>query len=227
MIAVAVFDAYGTLFDVDAAARQAAGEPGGERLAETWPALSADWRRKQLEYTWLRSLMQRHADFETVTAEALDWAMEANGLAGEALRARLMALYRTLPAYPEVPSMLEQLREGGVRCAILSNGSPGMLDAAVEAAGIGDALEAVLSVEKVGIFKPAPVVYGLVETALGVEPDEVLFVSANGWDAAGAAAFGFRTVWVNRGGAPVDRLPARPEHVVATLAPVPDIALAA
>jgi 2-haloacid dehalogenase len=227
MVVVAVFDAYGTLFDVDAAARQAAGEPGGQRLADIWPRLSADWRRKQLEYTWLRSLMQRHAEFETVTAEALDWAMEANGLEGEAIRARLMALYRTLPAYPEVPSMLERLRDGGVRCAILSNGSPGMLDAAVEAAGIGDALEAVLSVEMVGVFKPAPVVYGLVGTALGVAPAEVVFVSANGWDAAGAAAFGFRSVWVNRGGAPVDRLPARPEHVVATLGPVPEIALGA
>jgi 2-haloacid dehalogenase len=225
MIAAIVFDAYGTLFDVNGAARAAAAEPGGATLARVWEPLAEDWRRKQLEYTWLRSLMGRHADFEAVTADALDWALESHGLAGDpGLRARMMALYRVLPAYREAPAVLDRLGAAGLRRAILSNGAPDMLGAAVAAAGLGDRLEAVLSVEAVGIYKPAPAVYALVGQAFGTAPDEVLFVSANGWDAAGAAAFGFRTAWVNRAGAPLDRLPARPDHVVADLTPIPELA---
>jgi 2-haloacid dehalogenase len=222
--AIVVFDAYGTLFDVDGAARLAAAEPGNEALGPVWEAVSRDWRRKQLEYTWLRTLMGVHADFDTVTEEALDWALEAQGLADAALRARLLALYRVLPAYAEVPAMLAALEDAGRRRAILSNGSPAMLEAAIGAAGLDGRFEAVLSVEAVGRYKPVREVYDLVEAETGVAPGGVLFMSANGWDAAGAALYGFRAVWVNRAGAPLDRLPARPAHVVADLAALPGLA---
>jgi 2-haloacid dehalogenase len=223
-IRACVFDAYGTLFDVSAAARIAAAEPGREALAAVWPRLAADWRGKQLQYTWLRSLMGVHADFWQVTQDGLDWAMEAAGLADAGLRERLLALYRELSAYPEVPGMLAALKAAGRRVAILSNGSPAMLEAAVASAGIGASVDAVLSVEEVGVFKPDARVYDLVGRHLGVERGEVLFVSSNGWDAAGAAHYGFRTVWVNRAGEPVDRLPAAPGHVMADLTGVPALA---
>jgi 2-haloacid dehalogenase len=223
-IRACVFDAYGTLFDVSAAARIAAAEPGREALAAVWPKLAADWRGKQLQYTWLRSLMGVHADFWQVTQDGLDWAMEAAGLADAGLRERLLALYRELSAYPEVPGMLAALKAAGRRVAILSNGSPAMLEAAVASAGIGASVDAVLSVEEVGVFKPDARVYDLVGRHLGVERGEVLFVSSNGWDAAGAAHYGFRTVWVNRAGEPVDRLPAAPGHVTADLTGLPALA---
>ncbi len=223
-ITTCIFDAYGTLFDVTAAARAAAAEPGREALAALWPRLAEDWRRKQLEYSWLRSVMGRHADFWTVTAEALAWALEAAGLDDAGLRDRLLALYRELAAYPEVPGVLGVLKERGLAAAILSNGSPDMLAAAVRSAGIDGLLDDVLSVESAGVFKPDARVYALVAERFGCGRHEVLFVSANGWDAAGAAAYGFRTVWVNRARLPVDRLPARPHHVVADLNPIPDLA---
>jgi 2-haloacid dehalogenase len=188
-----VFDAYGTLFDVSAAARSAAGEPGREALAAVWPKLAADWRGKQLQYTWLRAVMGVHADFWQVTQDGLDWAMEAAGLEDAALRDRLLALYRELQAYPEVPGMLAALKAAGQQVAILSNGSPAMLEAAVASAGIGASVDAVLSVEEVGVFKPDARVYDLVGAHLGVARGEVLFVSSNGWDAAAAAHYGFRT----------------------------------
>lgn len=218
-----VFDAYGTLFDVAAAARAAAAEPGGETLAAVWPKLAEDWRRKQLEYSWLRAIMGAHADFAEVTAEALDWAMAAHGLGADAaLRKRLLALYDALEAYPEVPNVLKNLKEKGARRAILSNGSPRMLASAIAAAGIGDLLEAAISVEEVGIFKPSAKVYALVEAHLGVPPAQVMFVSSNGWDVAGAARFGFQTTWVNRSGAPIDRLPHVPAHILPDLTRLSD-----
>ncbi len=221
-----VFDAYGTLFDVSAAARAAAAEPGREALAECWPALSAHWRTKQLQYTWLRAITGDHTDFWTVTQDGLDWAMEAVGLRDPALRARLLELYWELGAYPEVPAMLDTLKREGHGTAILSNGSPDMLDAAVQSAGIGDLLDAILSVESVGVFKPDARVYDLVEGHFGTRREEVLFVSSNGWDAASAAAYGFRTAWVNRAGDPVDRLPGRPHTMLDDLTAIPDIAKA-
>ena len=211
-----VFDAYGTLFDVAGAAREAARGPGGEAIAGAWPALAEHWRDRQLQYTWLRSLAGDHADFAQVTADALDWAMERMGIEGEGLRARLLALYDTLPAYPEAADALAALRAAGHRTAILSNGTPAMLDAAVAASGLGP-FEAVVSAEEAGVFKIAPAVYDLVEARLGVPPGAVTFVSSNGWDAAGAAAYGFHAVWVNRRGEPVERLPGRPARIVPDL----------
>lgn len=222
-ISVCVFDAYGTLFDVAAAARLAADEPGREALKAVWPQIAADWRLKQLQYTWLRAVTGDHTSFWDVTQDGLDWAMEAAGLDDPELRERLLALYWELPAYPEVPDMLAALKANGLNTAILSNGSPEMLEGAVSSAGVTDMLDAVLSVEDVGIFKPASKVYDLVASRFGTQSNEVLFVSSNGWDAAAAAGYGFQTVWVNRASEPVDRLPAKPHHILRDLSGIPTL----
>jgi len=222
-ITTVVFDAYGTLFDVNAAAMQAARDPTHADLAEVWPAVARDWRLKQLQYTWLRAVAGQHCDFWQVTQDGLDWALEANGLTNAATRARLLELYWELAAYREVPAMLRTLKERGMATAILSNGSPDMLDAAVSSAQIGDVLDAVLSVEDVGVFKPHALVYDLVGRHFGCARTEVLFVSSNGWDAAGAAGYGFQTAWVNRADEPMDRLYARPHHVLSDLTPIPEL----
>lgn len=218
-----VFDAYGTLFDVTAAARRVAGEPGRGAFAHQWPTVARDWRRKQLEYTWLRAVTGAHADFWTVTQDGLDWALEAAGLAEHDLRDRLLALYWDLEAFPDVPDLLARLRGTGCAVAILSNGTPDMLAAAVASAGLRDTFDAILSVEAVRVFKPARAVYDLVGARFGTAPGEVLFVSANGWDVASAAGYGFRTVWINRDRLPMDRLPWRPKHVLSDLAGVADL----
>jgi 2-haloacid dehalogenase len=223
-VTTCVFDAYGTLFDVAAAARVAAEQPGQSELAKVWPKLAADWRAKQLQYTWLRAVTGDHTTFWQVTQDGLDWAMEASGLNDPELRETLLALYWELPAYREVPKMLATLKAQGYGTAILSNGSPDMLDGAVDFAGVREWLDDVLSVEDVGIFKPSAKVYDLVEAKLGVAKDKVLFVSSNGWDAASAASYGFHTAWVNRAGEPVDRLPGKPAHVLNDLTTIPDLA---
>ncbi|SIT16150.1 2-haloacid dehalogenase [Roseivivax lentus] len=224
-ITTCIFDAYGTLFDVAAAARTAAEEPGRGALKAVWTDLAEDWRQKQLQYTWLRAITGEHCSFWQVTCDGLDWAMERRGLDTDAeLRERLLALYWELAPFREVPMMLGRLKAAGKTCAILSNGSPDMLEGAVDSAGIGEYLDAVLSVEDVGIFKPAPQVYDMVEARFGCARDKVLFVSSNGWDAAGAAGYGFQTAWVNRKDEPVDRLPARPHHVLSDLTTLPELA---
>ncbi|SDD38339.1 haloacid dehalogenase type II [Ruegeria marina] len=220
-----VFDAYGTLFDVAAAARQAASEPACAAIKDCWPQLANHWRLKQLQYSWLRAITGAHTDFWEVTRDGLDWALDAAGLTGDpALRQRLLDLYWELQAYPEVPAMLKALKASGKQTAILSNGSPDMLDGAVQSAGLGAVLDDVLSVESVGIFKPDRRVYDLVGQRFGCAPDEVLFVSSNGWDAAAAAGYGFRTAWVNRAGEPVDRLPWTPDIILSDLTGIPDLA---
>jgi 2-haloacid dehalogenase len=219
-----VFDAYGTLFDVNAAAQAAAREPEHAALQAVWPKLAFDWRRKQLEYSWLRAVADRHCDFWSVTEDGLDWALEAQGLTDPATRKRLLELYWELAAFPEVPAMLAALKAAGKQTAILSNGSPAMLEAAVQSAGIGKQLDAVLSVESVGVFKPHAKVYDMVQDRFGCAREEVLFVSSNGWDIAGAADYGFRTAWVNRAGDPVDRLFGRPHHILKDLTTIPEIA---
>ncbi|WP_170420213.1 haloacid dehalogenase type II [Ruegeria arenilitoris] len=224
-ITTCVFDAYGTLFDVAAAARQAAAEPGQDALRDKWPELANHWRLKQLQYTWLRTVADAHADFWDVTQDGLDWALEATGLQGDpALRQRLLDLYWELQAYPEVTAMLNALKDGGMQTAILSNGSPPMLEGAVRSAGIGGVLDDILSVESVGVFKPHARVYDLVCDRFGCERSNVLFVSSNGWDAAGASGYGFVTAWVNRAGEPMDRLPWTPAHVLSDLTSIPELA---
>ena len=213
------------MFDVAAAARQAAAEPGGEKLAQIWPQLAEDWRAKQLQYSWLRAVTGEHTDFWRVTQDGLDWALELRGLSDDAaLRERLLSLYWQLQAYPEVPEMLRALKAAGMNTAILSNGSPDMLQGAVQSASLADVLDDVLSVESVGVFKPAPQVYDMVLQRFGVAKHHVLFVSSNGWDAAAAASYGFVTAWVNRAGLPVDRLPGQPNFVLQDLSAIPTLA---
>lgn len=224
-ITTCIFDAYGTLFDVAAAARNAASEPGRERFAQHWPTIASNWRLKQLQYTWLRAVMDQHTDFWEVTQNGLDWALEAEGLGNDPdLRERLLQLYWELDAYPEVAGMLKALKASGKNTAILSNGSPDMLSGAVSSANLGTLLDDVLSVEAVGVFKPANPVYDLVGARFGCAPEEVLFVSSNGWDAAAAAGYGFETAWVNRAEEPIDRLPAKPTHILSDLTTIPDFA---
>jgi len=223
-ITTCVFDAYGTLFDVAAAARQAASEPGREDFAKHWPKIAEVWRLKQLQYSWLRAVAGAHTDFWNVTQDGLDYALETVGIDDAELRERLLALYWELQAYEEVPQMLGDLKAAGLQTAILSNGSISMLEGAVNSANIGDVLDAVLSVDDTQVFKPHVSVYELVGRRFNCKPDEVCFVSSNGWDAAAAAGFGFYTVWANRAGDPMDRLPWKPNQVVSDLTTIAKIA---
>lgn len=217
-IGACVFDAYGTLFDVHSACNREAAALGDKAAA-----LSASWRQKQLEYSWLRSLMGRHADFWQVTGEALDYALALHGVADPALRERLLQLYLRLEAYPDVRDCLERLRGAGLKTAILSNGAPAMLEAAVDHAGIADLLDDVQSVEAVGVFKPAPAVYQLAVDRLAVPAARIAFVSTNGWDAAGAGHFGFTVAWMNRFAQPDEQLGRRPDAVIGGLDAVPTL----
>lgn len=215
-IGACVFDAYGTLFDVNAAAARCAG-----KLGDKWQPLAEIWRAKQLQYTWLRALMQRHTTFWQVTQDALDFAMAAVSVDDPPLRQELLDLYFRLDAYPEVKQTLTALKDAGLKTAILSNGSPDMLDAAVSNAGIGGLLDAVYSVEAVGVFKPHPSVYQLPVDDLGLAPSQMSFQSSNGWDANGANAFGYNVVWVNRFDQPDERIPEAPEQRLTDLTGLP------
>lgn len=223
-VSVCVFDAYGTLFDVAAAARQVAQTTNSPALADAWPKLAEDWRNKQLQYTWHAAITGDHRDFWNITQNALDWAMEAAGFDDEGLRTQLLELYWRLDAFPEVAETLKHLKTKGCSIAILSNGTPDMLNAAAKSAGILGMFDSILSVETVRVYKPAREVYQMVPDRFGCDVENVLFVSSNGWDIAGAAHFGFRTVWVNRMKDPVDRLPLLPDQVTNDLRVIPDLA---
>jgi len=205
-IKACVFDAYGTLFDVHSAVGRYKADIGDRA-----DAVSAMWRAKQLEYTWLRSLMGRHADFWRITGDALEYALDAHDIGNASLRDKLMNAYMTLDAYPEVKDVLKRLKNKGYRIAILSNGAPNMLEAAVNSAGLENLLDASLSIEEVGVYKPDPRVYELAVDRLNVRAEEVSFQSSNAWDAVGAATFGFQVAWVNRFGQRRERLTADPQ----------------
>ena len=215
-IRACVFDAYGTLFDVNSAASRAK-----DALGDKWLPLAELWRAKQLQYTWLRGLMGRHADFWQVTGDALDFALASLELDDTSLRDRLMHLYLELDAYPEVEETLRRLKAAGQRLAILSNGTPEMLAAAIENSGIVDLLDAVLSVEEAGVFKPHPSVYRLATARLALAPAEICFLSSNGWDAYAAKAFGLRVLWCNRYAQAPERMPELPDGEIASLAALP------
>ena len=217
-IEACVFDAYGTLFDVHSAAHRLS-----DRLGENEAPLSALWRSKQLEYTWLRSLMGHHADFWTVTGEALDYALEAHGVADDALGDGLMDAYLRLDAYPEVSGVLQSLKAAGLKTAILSNGSPAMLAAALESSGLTALIDHTLSVEAVGIYKPDPRVYRLAAEKLGIAAERISFQSSNPWDTVGAKLFGFSVAWINRFGLARERLPAGPDAELASLEELPGL----
>ena len=213
-----VFDAYGTLFDIHAPTARVAGELGDQA-----DAVSNTWRQKQLQYTWLRSLMRDHADFWQVTGDALDFTLAAHGIKNEALRDRLMELYLTIDAYPDAISTLGTLKQRGYATAVLSNGARGMLNAAVKNSGLVAELDHVLSIDGLNVYKPDPSTYQLAVDRLGVEPGQICFVSANGWDAAGAAHFGFQVAWLNRFGHPQECLSGKPKVVLEDLDGLPSL----
>ena len=211
-VPIYVFDAYGTLFDVHSAVSRYKDEVGPKS-----DLLSAIWRAKQLEYTWIHARVERPATFAALTEQSLDYAIAAIGGVQKGVREELLSAYRSLLPYHEVPDVLDDLKGSGARLAILSNGDPEMLDAAVHAAGFDGVFDAVLSVSQVGIFKPASACYKLVTDFFGAAPSSISFQSSNRWDIAGASAFGFRTVWINRVGAP-DEYPTMPAgRIIATL----------
>ena len=215
-IRACVFDAYGTLFDYASAAARCR-----DALGDKFAAFTTLWRDKQIAYTWLRSLQGRHADFWQVTGDGLDYALDTLGIDDPALRTRLMNLYLELEPFPEVRETLERLKRAGMRTAILSNGTPDMLRAIVTNAGIENLLDAVISVEEVGVFKTDRRVYQRAVDRLGVGAAEISFQSSNAWDAYAASAFGMRVVWCNRYGQKPERLPGRPDFEIKTLAELP------
>jgi 2-haloacid dehalogenase len=209
------FDLYGTLLEVASVGRAAA-----EVTAE--PAALVDlWRQKQLEYTWLRSLMGRYQDFWATTGDALDYAIDRLGIVvDDPARARLLGAWLDVRPYPEVPEALAALAPR--RLAVLSNGNPAMLEAGLAAAALRDRFDHVLSVDDLGVYKPHPSVYELALKAFGLPAERILFVSSNAWDAAGARSFGLPVAWVNRASAPLERLGAPPDLVVPDLAALAD-----
>lgn len=210
-IRATVFDAYGTLFDVHSVIRRAE-----ELFPGKGQALSHLWRQKQLEYTWLRTLMGRYEDFEAVTRGALEFACRSLGIPfSEETTGALMGEYDRLSCYPEVPDALDRLKD--CKRGILSNGSPRMLNAAVAHAGLADRFDEVLSVDALKLYKPDPRAYELAPQAFGVDKREIAFVSSNFWDIAGATSFGFRTFWLNRAGAHPEPLGVMPSAVLRTL----------
>ncbi|QDO98879.1 haloacid dehalogenase type II [Ferrovibrio terrae] len=217
-IKACLFDAYGTLFDVNFAARALADE-----LGPHWQPLAETWRAKQLNYSWLRSLMGAHVDFRQVTADALDFALEDRGLQDAGLRQRLLDLYLNLACYPEVPAMLQQLKDAGFVTGILSNGAPAMLEAACRSAGIDTLIDHLISVEDVGIYKPDPRIYRLAMEKLVLPAHAIAFHSSNGWDIHAGKRAGFYAIWINRSGQPAERLPNPPDVVLRGLAEVPGI----
>ncbi|MFM7779999.1 MAG: haloacid dehalogenase type II [Alphaproteobacteria bacterium] len=216
-IRACVFDAYGTLFDFASAAAGCS-----DVLGDKASPLTALWRDKQLQYSWLRGLQGRYVSFWEVTGDALDFALETLGLPADGpLRESLMDLYRTLGTFPEVPGVLRALREAGFATAILSNGSPDMLASAVEGAGLVGAFDTVISVDEVGSFKPDRRVYQQALDRLGLPAEAIAFQSSNAWDAHAASAFGMRVVWCNRYGQRRERLPGAPDHEIRSLAELP------
>ena len=217
-IKACVFDAYGTLFDVHSAVGK-----HRERLGDVADQVSAVWRTKQLEYTWLRSLMGRHADFWQVTRDALDFAFEMHAVKDSELSTDLMEAYLQLTCYPEVPAALAELKKRGFEIAILSNGTPAMLEAAVKNSRLEEVIPQLFSVETAGVFKPDPRVYQIAVDELNLKPEEIVFQSSNAWDAAGAAAFGLRVAWINRFGQSPERLPGKPQVEIKDLSELPKL----
>jgi 2-haloacid dehalogenase len=217
-IKACVFDAYGTLFDVHSAVGK-----HRARLGDVADQVSAVWRTKQLEYTWLRSLMGRHADFWQVTREALDFAFEMHAVKDAELSTDLMEAYLQLTCYPEVPAALAELKQRGFQIAILSNGTPAMLEAAVTNSRLEELIPRIFSVETAGVFKPDPRVYQIAVDALNLKPEEIVFQSSNAWDAAGAAAFGLKVAWINRFGQSPEQLPGKPQVEIKDLSELPSL----
>ncbi len=217
-IKACVFDAYGTLLDVHSAAAL-----HSKRLGNQAQAVSELWRVKQLQYTWLLSMMRRYEDFWIVTGNALDFALQSHQIKDDQLRSDLMDAYLNLSCFEEVPQILRRLRESEMTTAILSNGSPRMLDPVIKMCGVSNDLDVCLSVDSIAVYKPDPRVYEMACERLEVAPDEIAFMSSNCWDAIGAAEYGFQVIWVNRYQQQMDRLPASPDAEISDLNALPGL----
>ena len=217
-IKACIFDAYGTLFDVNAACRELSKEVG-----DNWEKLASLWRLRQVEYTWLRNSMDEYIDFWKITSDALDYAMETLGIENNELREELLNLYLKLEAYPEVNDLLKKLKQRGLKTGILSNGSMKMLNSAVNNANIREYLDEILSVEDCKIYKPSSKVYDLVKIKMQISKENVLFFSSNAWDMHAASNYGFKTIWVNRFNAKLERLPGKPIDIVNSLEKIDEI----
>ena len=217
-IKACIFDAYGTLFDVNAACRELSKEVG-----DNWEKLASLWRLRQVEYTWLRNSMDEYIDFWQITSDALDYAMETLGIENNELREELLNLYLKLEAYPEVNDLLKKLKQRGLKTGILSNGSMKMLNSAVDNANIREYLDEILSVEECKIYKPSSKVYDLIKIRMQISKENVLFFSSNAWDMHAASNYGFKTIWVNRFNAKLERLPGKPNDIVNSLDKIDEI----
>ncbi len=217
-IKACIFDAYGTLFDVNAACRELSKEVG-----DNWEKLASLWRLRQVEYTWLRNSMDEYIDFWQITSDALDYAMETLGIENDDLREELLNLYLKLEAYPEVNDLLKKLKQRGLKTGILSNGNMKMLNSAVNNANIREYLDEILSVEDCKIYKPSSKVYDLVKIKMQISKENVLFFSSNAWDMHAASNYGFKTIWVNRFNTKLERLPGKPIDIVNSLEKIDEI----
>ncbi|MGB1344560.1 MAG: haloacid dehalogenase type II [Amylibacter sp.] len=223
MVNICIFDAYGTLFDVTSATRIVANEEEYSSFPNHSVKVSNSWRIKQLEYSWLRNIMHEYIDFWQITKDALDFALEENQIKNEKLRQRLLDVYWNLSAYPEAQDVLTTLKANNIQTGILSNGSKQMLTSAVVSANLKNYLDKIISIDGIEIYKPDPKVYQMVLDQFNCKIEEVLFISSNGWDIAGASKFGFTTLWVNRNLIPKDRLTFMPNKITNNLSTIPNI----
>ncbi|MDG1964835.1 MAG: haloacid dehalogenase type II [Amylibacter sp.] len=223
MVNICIFDAYGTLFDVTSATRIVANEEEYSRFSNHSVKVSNSWRIKQLEYSWLRNIMHEYIDFWQITKDALDFALEENQIKNEKLRQRLLDVYWNLSAYPEAQDVLTTLKANNIQTGILSNGSKQMLNSAIVSANLKNYLDKIISIDGIEIYKPDPKVYQMVLDQFNCKIEEVLFISSNGWDIAGASKFGFTTLWVNRNLIPKDRLTFMPNKITNNLSTIPNI----
>ena len=223
MVNICIFDAYGTLFDVTSATRIVANEEEYSSFPNHSVKVSNSWRIKQLEYSWLRNIMNEYIDFWQITKDALDFALEENQIKNEKLRQRLLDVYWNLSAYPEAQDVLTTLKANNIQTGILSNGSKQMLNSAVVSANLENYLDKIISIDGIEIYKPDPKVYQMVIDQFNCKIEEVLFISSNGWDIAGASKFGFTTLWVNRNLIPKDRLTFMPNKITNNLSTIPNI----
>ena len=206
-----IFDAYGTLFDVNSAA-----EKCKDKIGDKWEAFANYWRTTQLEYTWLRSLMKRHKDFWQVTEDSLDKSMKVFNI-DNSMRNELLDLYKILSPYTEVPEVLKSLKEKKYKLSILSNGTPSLLNELVKSNNLENLFDDVFSIEEVGIYKPDSRVYDMPIKKYKIQNNEVAFLSANTWDVSGGGNYGFNSIWVNRNNNIFDNLDFKPEHQIKSL----------
>tara|TARA_B100000029_G_scaffold154073_1_gene149371 strand:+ start:229 stop:891 length:663 start_codon:yes stop_codon:yes gene_type:complete len=216
-IKVIIFDAYGTLFDVNSAA-----EKCKQKIGEKWKNFSNYWRITQLEYTWLRSLMKRHKNFWQITEDSLDKSMDKYSI-DVSMRDELLNLYKVLSTFPEVKEVLKKLKEKNYKLAILSNGTPSLLNELVKSNSLTNIFNDIFSIEEVGIYKPASKVYDIPIKKYQVQKKEVIFLSANTWDVSGGGNYGYNSIWVNRCNNTFDKLDYKPKHQVKNLNEILDL----